>query len=111
MRGGAQSGQRQTHKFWNDVWLGDTPLRIQFPKLLSICYMNQDARVREHMENQWDIRFRRMLGQEEEVEWNALSELLQGVVDLEQDDTIEWALSRKKVFTTWPRIFGNARLL
>ena len=49
--------------FWEDVWLGDTPFKLTFPKLYGMC-SKSDALVADYwLEGVWDIRFKRSLGE------------------------------------------------
>jgi hypothetical protein len=48
----------------------------------------------------WQIKFRRMLGQEEMDEWIQLQEVVRGAVISQEEDTILWGLTPSKQFTT-----------
>lgn len=64
-------------KFWQDVWAGDTPLKIQFPKLLDIC---DDPELDVHEvygEDQWRINFRRSFGEYELRNWEQMMDILE----------------------------------
>lgn len=87
--------------FWGDVWLGQSPLKTQFPDLFSIC---EDPVVLvadcwDHGE--WTVNFRRSHSSREYTNWEELLGLLQNI-DLDQEvrDDFTWALDSSKAFTT-----------
>lgn len=70
---------RQT-RFWQDCWLGDSPLKIQFHSLYQIS-ANPDIEVAKVYEGgQWDIQFRRQLNELQIEEWCRLQALLEGLL-------------------------------
>jgi hypothetical protein len=46
--------------FWDDVWVGEVPLKIQFPTLSNFCD-DPIVSVAESNEGEWSIDFRRTL--------------------------------------------------
>jgi len=86
--------------FWNDVWIGNVLLRINFPELFSMS-RSPNARVSDILSNgAWDISFRRSLIPSENVTYNLLLQILSSVQWVDTDDKIEWALDKSKTFTT-----------
>jgi len=87
--------------FWDDVWLGQSPLKTQFPNLFSIC---EDPTVTvadcwDH--GAWSVNFRRSLSSREGESWEELLDLLQSTdLDQEARDDIIWDLDCSKSFTT-----------
>jgi hypothetical protein len=74
--------------FWHDVWLGDCPLKIQFPVLFSCCGQ-PDGTVAEVFDGQrWDLSFNRSLEHMGVAEWQAMNILLSGVVISDQEDMV-----------------------
>jgi hypothetical protein len=74
--------------FWHDVWLGACPLKIQFPILFSYCGQ-QDKTMAEVFDGQsWDLTFNRSLDQKGLEEWQALGEILSGVMISDQDGSV-----------------------
>jgi hypothetical protein len=71
MRGNSQGGEWQANPVWNDVWITSSSLRLGFPRLYGICY-SQNASVSEYAALNWQIDFRRMMGNEEFEEWTKL---------------------------------------
>lgn len=63
LSGGAQDKvvDGSSTSFWNDYWLGKTPLRLKYPNLYSYC-CNRKATVRDYfMEGDWVIALTRVL--------------------------------------------------
>jgi hypothetical protein len=87
--------------FWEDVWLGSTPLKIQFPDLYKFCD-DPEALVADYFSaDGWEIGFRRTLTVGEAEQRNALLEKLQEVViDPTHKDEVVWVLDKSKNFTT-----------
>lgn len=87
-------------RFWQDVWLGNTPLRIRFPNLFKTCD-NAEVRICECWnQGQWSLNFRRQFGDSERDEW---SQLITDTENLELDpgkDVVRWALDKSGNFST-----------
>ena len=94
-------GDGSLTSFWSDVWLGQSPLKIQFSDLFRIC-TDPSAMVADcYADNGWLINFRRSLSLEENVSWVELLSILQNVnLDQEVRDDVTWALDNSKIFTT-----------
>ena len=54
-------------RLWDNVWLGNCPLRTRFPRLYRII-RQQNWSVAEMQEVNWDLKLRRYMGQEEALE-------------------------------------------
>ena len=86
--------------FWQDCWLGEVPLKIQYDDLyrmvrdpystVSECWVNQD----------WFIDFRRALSSEEFERWTWLYDELQHISLNDSPDAVFWALDKSKSLTT-----------
>jgi len=87
--------------FWHDVWIGDSPLRLQYPSLYNMCRDKEALVADYYKDGDWEIEFRRsLLGSESEC-LDLLIQSLQHIqVDTEQQDDVEWALDTSKSFTT-----------
>ena len=94
-------GDGSLTSFWSDVWLGQSPLKIQFSDLFRIC-TDPSAMVADcYADNGWLINFRRSLSLEENASWVELLSILQNVnLDQEVRDDVTWALDNSKIFTT-----------
>ncbi|XP_039053775.1 uncharacterized protein LOC120195910 [Hibiscus syriacus] len=67
-------------QFWNDVWLGDVPLKLLFPRLY-VLSINKSGKVKEFRVNNasgwvWDIQMRRNLADWEVEQWMQLISML-----------------------------------
>jgi hypothetical protein len=80
-------GNGELTQFWNDVWLTSTPLRIGFHKLHEIC-SDCDISVASCARQNWEISFRRMLGEKEMEEWDSLQNMLKEVPISGEEDQI-----------------------
>lgn len=86
--------------FWEDVWLGDTPLKTQFPYLYSICRDNDATVSQLYSEEGWNIELRRSLRTQDIEEWENLQTMLEGVTLTEDRDMMIWTLNKTGKFTT-----------
>jgi len=78
--------------FWEDVWLGEIPLRLEFPKLFQFC-SKQGTTISEFWENgEWNITFRRSFGAAEIADWESLMGKLQEVSLQRGKDIPIWVL-------------------
>lgn len=55
-------GDGKSTSFWNDVWLGETPLKTQFPYIYSICACRDSTIEQAGADGDWNIQLRRSLG-------------------------------------------------
>ena len=63
--------------FWEDVWAGNIPLRLEFPKLYGYCY-NKNCLVSDYWkEGEWRLDFSRSLSQADIVQWERLLNILE----------------------------------
>lgn len=83
----------------HDVWLGECPLMIRFPKLYKIC-RDKEVSVEEIGEVNWNLDFRRRLGNDEIAELFDLQEELELVQLTGERDQIKWALEKSGKYTT-----------
>jgi hypothetical protein len=74
-------------------------LRICFPKIFAICD-DRNISVAKHAELNWELHFRRMLGDAEFSEWTEIHDVLRGVTLSDRDDEISWGLTANKQFST-----------
>lgn len=99
--------------FWDDVWVGDTALKIQFPYLYNICRAPR-ATIKQICTNgEWNIELRRSLSEQDLEEWDNLHEILERVTLTEEDDKMSWGLTKSGWYTTKSlykeMIFGGVR--
>jgi hypothetical protein len=87
--------------FWEDVWLGDVPLKIQFPTLFSFCEDHLVSVADSYDEGEWSIDLRRALTTEEAGQKASLLDLLNQVfIEETLPDEVEWVLDKSKQFST-----------
>src|SRR3954462_1654662 len=86
-------------RFWEDIWLGNTTLRDQYPALYNIVRHKGDTLATVMQESPPNIAFRRDLSGPRLASWNALLERL-AVVQLSQGhDEFRWNLNRNGKFS------------
>ena len=87
--------------FWEDVWVGNIPLRLEFPKLYEWCY-NKKCLVSDcWMDGEWQIDFCRPFGQEEIQQWEALLQQIEKEKISSTGDQVKWAFERRGgIYTT-----------
>ncbi|KAG8045880.1 hypothetical protein GUJ93_ZPchr0008g13589 [Zizania palustris] len=86
-------GDGRRVRFWEDIWVGDFPLRVSFAPLFDIC-ADPGVLVYEARRNDWDVGFRRSLTQSETILWDNLHELCCSVSFKGGSDSIHWALDK-----------------
>ena len=93
-------GDGKSILFWEDVLVGNTPLRLQYPKLYGCC-ANKNARVSEcWVAGEWKIQFHRSFGHAEIIQWEHLLQSLSQLSILESRDQARWALESKGMYST-----------
>ena len=100
MGGGAtfSLGNGKSILFWEDVWIGDTPLRLEFPRLYDYCY-NKTSLVSDcWVDGEWRIDFRRSLDPSDLTQWDHLLRVLAQTSISDTEDKVRWALEKKRGF-------------
>ena len=94
-------GDGSLTSFWGDTWLGQTPLKIQFPELFGIGE-DPTVSVVDCLENgEWRVNFRRTFSAREADSWNILLDMLQNEnLDENERDEMLWALDSSKNYST-----------
>jgi hypothetical protein len=92
-------GNGKRTQLWNDVWIKSAPLRICFLRIFAICD-DRNISVAKCAESNWELHFRRMLGDAEFSEWTEMQGVLRGVTLSDRDDEISWGLTANKQFST-----------
>ena len=86
-------------RFWEDTWLGDTPLALQYPSLYRIV-QRRDALVATIMQSiPLNIQFRRVLVGDRWEAWLHLVSRMMEVQLAHQPDQLRWKLTRSGEFT------------
>jgi hypothetical protein len=86
--------------FWEDVWVGDTPLKVQYPKLYDYSREKQ-CTVQEcwrgGVNGLWNLR---SLSLDEVEQWVDLVDLIQQVQLNEMADEVKWNFEKSGAYTT-----------
>ncbi|XP_059277663.1 uncharacterized protein LOC132031768 [Lycium ferocissimum] len=86
--------------FWNDIWLGDTALKVKFPALF-VLSQKRHATVAEMWTGQgWDLDLRRHLNDWEMEMVAEFHSTMAAFINLTGErDTLEWKKDGKGIFT------------
>ena len=92
-------GDGNNTRFWEDTWLGETPLALQYPSLYNIV-QRRDALVATVLRTApLNIQFRRTLAG---ARWEAWLHLVRRLMDVQlaqRPDSLSWKLTRNGEFT------------
>uniref|UniRef100_A0A8I7B4Q7 Reverse transcriptase zinc-binding domain-containing protein n=1 Tax=Hordeum vulgare subsp. vulgare TaxID=112509 RepID=A0A8I7B4Q7_HORVV len=91
-------GDGASTRFWEDTWLGDTPLALQYPTLYNIAQRKEDYVATVLQSIPLNIQFRRALVG---PRWNTWLHLVRRLMQIQlsnQTDTIRWTLPSNGVF-------------
>jgi hypothetical protein len=98
-RGSFTIGNGQQVRFWEDTWLGDSPLASQYPLLYNIV-RRKNVLVADVLSNTpLNIEFRRTLTGNKWEAWIALVQRLILVTLSEEKDIFVWKLTMSGLFT------------
>jgi hypothetical protein len=87
-------------RFWWDVWIGDCPLKNQFPNIFQIC-RQQDWSVFEVLGlGDQNLTFRRNFGDKEIEEREELTKMVDGVTLSQEKDRVAWVYEKIELFST-----------
>ena len=98
-RGSFAVGDGKGTRFWEDTWLGNTPLAAQYPSLYNIV-RHKNVVVNDVLShNPLNIGFRRVLTGNKWLAWLDLVEKLMGVDLSNEPDKFKWRLTQSSQFT------------
>lgn len=86
--------------FWEDVWVGEVPLKLVFPRLYDYCRDKSCAVGDCWKDEKWTMEFRRTLSIEEANQWEELVNKIRDIEITEEADTMVWALEKSGQYTT-----------
>jgi hypothetical protein len=96
-------GNGRNTKFWKEIWVGDQPLCIKFPRLFSMSTQQEEVvgDMGNWVENRWrwNLLWRRSFFQWEETLYRQLEEILASFHFLEHDDCWLWRENLDDGFT------------
>ena len=79
-------------QFWHETWMGNTPLKNQFPRLFRLA-LNKDCMIRDCWNNGWDLAWSRSITSGTNVNHlSTLSNMLATCSLTDSDDTWTWSL-------------------
>ncbi|MCH91770.1 LINE-1 reverse transcriptase like [Trifolium medium] len=97
-------GNGEKTRFWSDVWIGNRPLCVRYPRLF-LASLQKDDSVKElwgELEGGirgWDLQWRRALFQWEEADVLNLRALIAGVSLSGEEDSWRWVLDPERGFS------------
>ena len=86
-------------RFWEDAWLGNKPLAVQYPSLYNIVQHKNVLVGKVLANNPLNIVFRRPIIGDKMVSWLKLVERLMRVSLSDTEDRFKWNLTNNGVFT------------
>ena len=86
-------------RFWEDIWLGNKPLKTKFPALFNIVRRKHDTVAKVLSSPLHNISFRRTLVGQNLMNWNRIVASLQQVNLTEERDVFVWGLKASGLFT------------
>lgn len=93
-------GDGKDTSFWEDVWVGETPLKLLFPKLYEYCSKKKCTVQDFWREGEWVINFRRTLSVVEATQWDDLLNTIKETELTGETDSVKWALEKSGQYTT-----------
>jgi hypothetical protein len=98
-RGFFQIGNGMNTRFWEDIWLGKTPLANQYPSLYNIV-RHKDVTVAHVLaQTPLNISFRRVLLRNKWTLWLQLCRKLMRINLSDDNDRFVWSLTINGTFT------------
>jgi hypothetical protein len=98
-RGSFNVGNGESIRFWEDTWLGDTPLAHQYSSLYNIVQRKQVSLANVMAQVTLNIGFRQTLSGSRADRWIHLVQRLMNVYLTTQPDTFTWKLTTSGSFT------------
>ena len=93
-------------RFWEDTWLGNSPLRDQYPQLYNIVRKKQDTVADELSTHILNLSWRRDLIGIKLVIWNNLVSRLSTIDLTQKRDGFKWNLDQTSVFLVKSHYLG-----
>lgn len=96
----AQVGKGKNILFWEEVWVLDIPLRLEFPSLFNLCKLQKEVVADHWAGDGWRTNCRRPLGSDDMHEWERLMDIFGNVYLSEREDTFTWILEKSGQYST-----------
>jgi hypothetical protein len=87
-------------RFWLDVWVGNCPLKVAFPRLFEICNHQERSVARVLRDGNLNMTFRRNFEAAQGVEWADLTALIEGISLSQLPDFVRWIFEKSGQFST-----------
>lgn len=97
-RGSFSVGNGLTTRFWEDTWLGDAPLGLQYPSLHNIVQQKDVSVASVLGSNPLNISFRGELNGDKWTAWLHLLHRLMSINLSQEPDVFRWRLHTSGVF-------------
>lgn len=85
--------------FWNDVWVGDCPLKVKYQNLYNISQNTEINVANSLCGGVQNILFNRNFGDEEISQWVDLQNSILDVELKEEMVTVKWCFEKSGIFT------------
>jgi hypothetical protein len=92
-------GRGDTVRFWEDTWLGDSPLAHQYPSLYGIVQRKHVMIDTVLNSTPINVSFRRRITGSKWLSWIHLCRRLMGISLNDNQDKFRWTLTRSGIFT------------
>jgi hypothetical protein len=86
-------------RFWEDSWLGTTPLKLQYPNLYNIVWKKDATVAKIFSLRLLNISLRRNLVAENLLSWHDLVMRLMDIQLTDRPDTFKWSLNHNGQFS------------
>ena len=84
-------GTGTTIRFWEDWWIGESPLSARYPRLFEILARPDMFVSQAHNGQRWRLSFRHTFGDADLVQWHQLIAELDSVAPSDDQDSVSWA--------------------
>lgn len=81
--------------FWEDVWLGHTPLKVQYPDLFTVSLQCKKTVRQVWDRGKWELKFRRQLSEKDQSDRQELMERIRMYEINSNWDRIVWPYGKK----------------
>ena len=86
--------------FWDDIWLGQIPLRLEFPRILAACEQKEIRVADVIAPHGLHLSFCRSFGPREIEQWGELKIKVAGVSLRSEDDVGFWSLYKNSHYSS-----------
>lgn len=86
--------------FWEDVWVGEVPLKLLFPKIYEFCRDKKCSVAECWGNNECTMDLKRSLNLEEAAQWEALMDTIKDIQINRGADKVVWVLEKSGIYST-----------